>query len=304
MHRLVRALLAGAIASSTTATMNRDANAAFTFTFRETTTGVAATGTGSIDLTGLSRIGEDLLPTTGISAQAAIAGVAGTVAVYTGIAGPGGFGIGSPTVASEGGGDSVAVNGSSGFIGVPRAYVSGSHLSSTMEFAGATFVTLGLAPGIYTWNWGNGSNADSLTVEIGAVATPEPASATVFGAGVPGLVWFRRRRAPGILRRLFSNSGKAKIKERPCDLHRATDLSKVRHRWRRRHGRTPELRHGLPPAEGVQGPPPTPACKSVPQSASVLHVQTYVPGVTPRDANVAFRKPGGEIRASPQVRAS
>jgi len=151
-------------------------------------------GSGSVDLAGLSRIGEDVLPASGISAQNAVAGATGTVAVYARITDPGSFGPGGHVDASRGDGDAVAVNGWDGFLGVPLAYVSNSTLSSSMEFANQTFASIGLTPGRYTWTWGSGSNADSLTVQIGPVAVPEPTSLLAVGVGLLGLAAVRHRR--------------------------------------------------------------------------------------------------------------
>ena len=59
---------------------------------------------------------------------------------------------------------------------MPFHYVSGSLLSTTDTYSSATFSILGLTPGNYTWTWGTGADADSLTVQIGPAATgvPEP----------------------------------------------------------------------------------------------------------------------------------
>jgi hypothetical protein len=144
---------------------------------------VVAIGTGSLDLTDLSLTGQEDLLDSGVSAQNGVAGVAGPVAVYAGIAGPASFGAGGHVVASKGGGDAIAVNGSDGFLGVPLDYVSGSALSSSMEFAGQTFTSIGLTPGTYSWSWGSGANADSLTVQmqIGAAPIPEPTTGLALG---------------------------------------------------------------------------------------------------------------------------
>jgi hypothetical protein len=103
--------------------------------------------------------------------------LAGTVSVYSGITGPGSFGPGGFVTASSDSGDTAAVNGSMGVLGPPTDYVSGSALSNDMVFTGQTFASLGLTPGTYTWIWGSGAAADSLTVQICAAAVPEPASA-------------------------------------------------------------------------------------------------------------------------------
>lgn len=194
MPRLVRMLLAGAAALGAAAGTAGRAEAAFTFTFEEQGADVVAIGSGSLDLASLSFVDDVVLPDSGVSAEKAIAGVAGDVSVYAGIAGPASFGAGGHFVASMGGGDAVAVNGSDGFLGVPLDYVSGSALSSSVEFAGQTFASIGLTPGTYTWTWGSGINADSFRVEIGP-AVPEPASALSFGVGLIGLAAMRRHRA-------------------------------------------------------------------------------------------------------------
>jgi hypothetical protein len=61
------------------------------------------------------------------------------------------------------------------------------------EFANQTFASIGLTPGTYTWTWGSGSNADSLTVQIGPAAVPEPASVLVVEVGFLGLAAVRHR---------------------------------------------------------------------------------------------------------------
>jgi hypothetical protein len=188
-------LLTSGTVLGTIAGTSGSAEAAFTFTFLEQGADVVATGSGTIDLAGFTKppSGPMGLDDSGVRAQTALTGIAGTVRVYAGIAGPSSFGSGGPKIASKGGGDAVAVNGADGFLGVPLAYVSGNALSNSMEFAGETFASIGLTPGTYTWTWGAGINADSLTVQIGPV--PEPASVLVVGVGLLGLAAVRHRRA-------------------------------------------------------------------------------------------------------------
>lgn len=187
MRRRIATLLIGAALLG----FPMPAGAAFVFSFQERGGDIIATGSGSVDLTDLSLIGEDVLPDSGVIAHSAVAGVAGTVAVYSGITGPTGFGPGGHIVASSGGGDAVAVNGSDDFLGVPLDYVSGSPLSSSMEFAGQTFASIGLTPGTYTWTWGAGVEADSFTVQIGPVPIPEPAPILAFGTALLGVAALR-----------------------------------------------------------------------------------------------------------------
>jgi hypothetical protein len=182
-------LLTGAAALGTSAVTHGSAEAAFTFTFLEQGGNIVAAGSGSLDLAGLppqTPIKQNL-PDTGVWAQIGVVGLAGTVLVYTGITGPGDFGSGVRVSASSGSGNTIAVNGSQGLLAVPSTYVSGDALSSSMAFAGKSFVSIGLVPGTYTWTWGSASKADSFTLQIGPAAVPEPASLTVLAVGLAGL---------------------------------------------------------------------------------------------------------------------
>ena len=62
MRRLVRMLLTSVAALGTIAGTIGSAEAAFTFTFQEQGTDVVVIGSGSVDLAGLSWIGEGVLP--------------------------------------------------------------------------------------------------------------------------------------------------------------------------------------------------------------------------------------------------
>jgi hypothetical protein len=68
-----------------------------------------------------------------------------------------------------------------GLIVVPVGYVSGSALSGTSTWDNATFASLGIEAGSYTWTWGNGPTADSFTINAVDSATPEPGT---FGLSV------------------------------------------------------------------------------------------------------------------------
>lgn len=76
-------------------------------------------------------------------------------------------------------------------IVVPAGYVSGDPLSSTSTFSGKTFSSLGINPGTYTWSWGSGGNADSLTLRI----VPETRTVTLLVLALTALCAGRSRRA-------------------------------------------------------------------------------------------------------------
>jgi hypothetical protein len=107
---------------------------------------------------------------------------------YTAVTGPTSFGLGTnQPFASTGTGDIFGVDQQLNELFVPQGYVSGSPLSSTDTYSGQTFSSLGLTPGTYTWTWGTGSHADSLTVQIGATI-PEPTSLVLGTLGAVAVV--------------------------------------------------------------------------------------------------------------------
>jgi hypothetical protein len=76
-----------------------------------------------------------------------------------------------------------------GWLFVPDNYVSGSTLgASTMTFENETLSSLGVTPGFYTWSWGSGASADTLSLQV----IPEPSITVFILAGT--LVLFGRRR--------------------------------------------------------------------------------------------------------------
>lgn len=105
--------------------------------------------------------------------------------IYYGIVLPAPFGGGFKP-ADLGSGDRFGFVSS--VLGVPRNYISGSRLDTSMTFAGQTFAALGASPGTYSWSWGSGGNADSFVLNIGpAAAVPETASTAPLLLGLGGL---------------------------------------------------------------------------------------------------------------------
>jgi PEP-CTERM motif len=166
----------------------RPARASYIVTLEQVGSDVVATGSGAIDLTGLTLAFSDgtnkakLTPseasiTTGPAADTPTDG-------YDGFSGPVNFGGGGITIdADSGSGNLVTIVGGGNLLGVPHDYVSGSALSDTSTYDGATFAGLGVTPGRYEWTWGSGVN-QNFTLIIG---TPEPSTLAMMLVGFAGL---------------------------------------------------------------------------------------------------------------------
>ena len=160
------------------------ANAAYTITLSESGGDVVASASGSINLTALTlNNNANLRAYVEPSAPAIVVGPAALTAAttYDGVAGPANFGAGAFLVANSGTGSIAGLDHSS--VIVPNGYVSGSAISGTATWTGATLASLGITPGTYTWTWGTGPDADSLTLQVTAPITP-PAGGV---QGVPTL---------------------------------------------------------------------------------------------------------------------
>ena len=149
---------------------------------------VVATGSGPIDLTGLSffesrQEAAGLLPSTNFVNTGP--GSVVVIHAYTGITGPSNFGSGGFTAASSGSGDLVGIDNDGKVLFVPLDYVSDSPLSDTSTYDGQTFSSLGVTPGTYKWTWGSGAN-QNFTLVIGAVV-PEPSTWAMMLIGFAGL---------------------------------------------------------------------------------------------------------------------
>jgi hypothetical protein len=137
---------------------------------------VVATGSGAVDLTGLTlRVSGTLAPGV-ITANIGIIQIGGSldnpfIDQYTGITGPTSFGSGGTFEANTNSGDFVGIFGRTRNIDVPQGYVSGTALSDSMTFNNATFASLGVTPGTYVWTWGTGLPNQNFTLIIGG-ATP------------------------------------------------------------------------------------------------------------------------------------
>jgi hypothetical protein len=160
---------------------------------------VVATGSGALNLIGLTHAG----PGGGEAFMNPGFGVIGTGPVsfepsdvYTGFTGPFSFGSGSETAASSGSGDAVFMEGTGGELFLPKGYVSGSALSDHSTYDSQTFSSLGVTPGTYEWRWGRGAN-QNFTLVVGTVPEPSTWAMLLIGFAGLGLVAWRsqRRRA-------------------------------------------------------------------------------------------------------------
>ncbi len=163
---------------------------------------VVAIGSGSFDLTSLSFIGN--IPGVNGSVNPSFGSVLvgpvtpGAVDAYSGISGPPGLGTGMYLDASSGSGVLFGIGGSGSLVGVPTGYVSGSPLSGSATWDDATTTSLGLTSGTYTWAWGTGIHADSLTINVTSV--PEPSSLVLGGIAVAAGLVARNRRSSRVAR--------------------------------------------------------------------------------------------------------
>jgi hypothetical protein len=165
------------------------AHAEFIATIAQVGPNVVVTGTGTIDLTGLTLAGI-VTANSGIIPDGGVLGVgppsAGAVDLYTGsISGPASFGTGGVTApSSSGSGDKVVLVAPS-TLDAPEGYVSGTALSDTSTYDNSTLASLGLTPGTYTYTWNRGPAADSFVIQINAASVvPEPANLSLLAAAV------------------------------------------------------------------------------------------------------------------------
>lgn len=77
---------------------------------------------------------------------------------------------------------------------VPHDYSSGTLLSDTTTFLDASFASLGLTPGTYVYGWGSGADADTFTIDIGAVPEPSTWALLLLGFGGLGFAGYKRAR--------------------------------------------------------------------------------------------------------------
>jgi hypothetical protein len=177
------------------------ADAAVVIDISDVGSNVVASTSGSADLTDLTAIDTALLFAPGEvtpSKGGATAGDPGQTLFYKGADGPKSFGTGAKTEASVGNGDFVGVFAVNPFalspvILLPQKYMSGTSLTGSSVFENQSLESLGLTVGEYTYTWGIGEHADSLTIKVGDV--PELSTWTMMLLAFAGIGFAGYRKA-------------------------------------------------------------------------------------------------------------
>ena len=115
--------------------------------------------------------------------------------IYTGsITGPTSFGSGGLTNASSGSGFLVGINGALDQVFIPGGITTNQPLPGSAIWNNATFASLGLTPGTYTWTWGTGLPNQNYTLIIGGAGVPDGGSTvSLLGCALLGLAALRRK---------------------------------------------------------------------------------------------------------------
>lgn len=179
------------------------AHASVIWTFQQTVSGVVGMFSGSLDLTNANFLGSAPIGPSGLVPIAGIAyndpGDLSPFVIGYQISGPSSFGTGLGPPAGSATGSVFGIDGSGPqpAVLVPDSYASNDLLSGTLTIAGATFSSLGMAPGNYVYSLvtTNESAGDTITLSIPEV--PLPAALPLFAAGLGGLGllgWRRKKK--------------------------------------------------------------------------------------------------------------
>lgn len=183
---LALSLAAGAaLGASATAA---HAQAVMTLTITESAGNLVASASGTLNLAGLSVFGSGGDAGSGsLYNRGFRAGVNGPYTSYTGFSGPTAFGGPGGAYVSSGTGPLFQFEVWNGRLYLAQGYVSGTPLFSTSTVNNATYASVNLAPGTYTWTYGSGETAGIINLSI-----PAPGAAAALG--MAGLAATRRRR--------------------------------------------------------------------------------------------------------------
>jgi len=175
----------------------------YVVTLEEVGSDVVATGSGAIDLSGLSKGGSFANANAAFYPQSGIFWIGtGSVDYYNSgsIGGPHAFGSGGGSFPNSSSGSMVGIYGSCCYLYTPQDYVSDTQLSdSTATWNNATLTSLGITPGTYVWTWGGGAD-QRVTLNVLA-AVPEPSTWAMMLLGFSGLGFmaYRRKSKPALI---------------------------------------------------------------------------------------------------------
>ena len=192
--RSLRPILLALTAVAVTSLCSVQPAQAFTITPEQVGANVVGTGSGAINLTGLTFTAQAVGGSASVRANVGniVIGTAVDTNRFTGFTGPTSFGSGGLFSANTASGDFFTFVGS-GLIFLPRTYVSNTALSDTMTFNNRTFASMGLTPCTYVWTWGAGPN-QNFTLIIGGAGVPDGGTTvSLLGCALLGLAGLRRR---------------------------------------------------------------------------------------------------------------
>ena len=171
----------------------RPAQAGYILTLQQVGPNVVATGSGAIDLTGLTFVGTGNAGASIDPSYGRVQTPAGLIDAYSGIIGPSSFGPGGNTEPNSGSGIVAGIDNGGSVLVVAAGYISDSPLSNTSTCNNATLQSLGATLGTYEWTWGTGAD-QNFTLMIGAVPEPSTWAAGLLTAGVILCSIWRRRK--------------------------------------------------------------------------------------------------------------
>ena len=197
LMRLGAAVFAAAIATFGPPVMT--ANAAVIVTVQEVGQNVVFESTGSLDVTGLTPIGQSNTIGFVRGTEGFVFGVFGNteVDVYAATSAPTAFGGTESTnpdtfVATSPPDSAFGALVDPAVIRLPVGYTSGTPLIFEMVFFDQSLMTMELFPGTYVWTL---ANDDTVTLQIsGPAEVTAPPTLPLLGAAVLGLGLIRRRR--------------------------------------------------------------------------------------------------------------
>ena len=186
------------------------AHATYILTVNQTGTALTFSGSGSINTGSFTLFSGNASTAALLDAEPDLAFVAitpaGNLDEYNmADSGPAGFGPGGfrsgPTASVVGTFIFEQDSPGLGAIDLPAGYVSGTLLTASASWPGATYASLGITPGDYTWTWGSAGNNTADSFELNIAAVPEPTTMVLLStaAAIAGFGFlFRRRRATAI----------------------------------------------------------------------------------------------------------